>query len=301
MRNEDFPALYLAADKASGSAQRKYLWVLRVQLAAFLIVSALATTAAFCQNYRQDLYTAAVITLAIGLVISLIARERKYDRIWFDCRAIAESVKTATWRYMMRVRPFAHGTNEEARARFVAELNEIRSSRLQVAQHLAGRTASSAVTTAEMERVRSSDFPGRRKTYRTGRLDDQQHWYSNKVVANRRTGAFWYWTTIGFQVAALIMAAVIAQRGTTPFGPVSLLMTLAASATAWTQAKRHDELTNSYALAADELTRLQGLANGITDEGEFGKLVEDVEEACSREHTMWCARRSLPLKMPGNR
>ncbi len=296
MMNEDLPALYIAADKASGSAQRKYFCVLRAQLAAFIIVSALATLGAFCHTYRQDLYMAAVVILAIGLIITFIARERKYDRIWFDCRAIAESLKTATWRYMMRI--FDGAYNDEARVRFVGELNEIRTSRVQVAQNLTGRTASTAVITAQMDKVRSSEFLARRQFYRTERLDDQQQWYSNKVVTNRRTGAIWYWTTILFQVAALVVAAVIARLGS-PFGPVSLLMTLAASATAWTQARRHDELTNSYALAADELTRLQALAERITDEREFAKLVEDVEEACSREHTMWCARRSLIVKMPG--
>src|SRR5690606_15189811 len=31
---------------------------------------------------------------------------QKPDRIWYNARAVAESVKTLTWRYMMRAEPF---------------------------------------------------------------------------------------------------------------------------------------------------------------------------------------------------
>jgi hypothetical protein len=71
-------------------------------------------------------------------------------------------------------------------------------------------------------------------------------------------------------------------------------MTLAAGFSAWTQAKRHDELQTSYAVAADELTNLEAKVELCTSETELLAHVEDVEEAISREHTMWRARRNVP-------
>jgi hypothetical protein len=104
--------------------------------------------------------------------------------------------------------------------------------------------------------------------------------------------AVWFWTTLGLQVAALTFA-ILKADGIAPFSPAGVIMTVAAGATAWNQAKRHEELSASYSLAAHELADLKTLLTSCADESGFVLLIEDIEEAISREHTMWRARRNV--------
>ena len=66
---------------------------------------------------------------------------------------------------------------------------------------------------------------------------------------------------------------------------------MAAAFVAWLQLKRHQELANSYALAAQELSFIAEQIQRVETAGEFSKFVSDAENAISREHTLWAARR----------
>jgi hypothetical protein len=70
-------------------------------------------------------------------------------------------------------------------------------------------------------------------------------------------------------------------------------MTVASSMLAWTQARRHEDLVEPYAVAAQELRELRSLLPKLTGVASFRKFVSDVEESISREHTKWLARRSI--------
>jgi hypothetical protein len=60
---------------------------------------------------------------------------------------------------------------------------------------------------------------------------------------------------------------------------------------AWTRFRRHDELSKSYSLAAQELAFLRAEVEDATHERAFRKAVDATESAISREHTMWMAKR----------
>ena len=70
-----------------------------------------------------------------------------------------------------------------------------------------------------------------------------------------------------------------------------VFVAIAASLLSWMQAKRFSELAASYALAAHEieLIRQQSLLPSTDD--EFSLFVDDAENAFSREHTQWIARK----------
>jgi hypothetical protein len=92
------------------------------------------------------------------------------------------------------------------------------------------------------------------------------------------------------------MAAVQVAFGPMKINIVPVITTCAAAVAAWNQMKRYDELAKTYALAAQELSELEAIAESLSGEADFPQLVEQVEEAISREHTMWCARRDVPLR-----
>lgn len=300
MNGQNYPGLFQGADDAAASAQKTYFLLQRIYLGS-LILGGLTgmLTSSFAGTALNWTYTAMAIVLAIGLLVLWIGRARQDDDAWFDCRAIAESVKTATWRYMMFAPPFQD--NNLMDQFFITELQEIRNARPQSQKHLAGMAVvSNPAITDFMREVRNGTFENRKLFYVEQRLRDQKVWYSRKAELNARRGNRWFWGTAALQCAAVVIAIIQSSTGGLGFNIVPVITTCAAAVAAWSQMKRHDELKKTYALAAQELSELESIANNLASESDFPQLVEQVEEAISREHTMWCARRDVPLRRTGS-
>ena len=74
--------------------------------------------------------------------------------------------------------------------------------------------------------------------------------------------------------------------------PIEVIATSASAALTWLQAKKHNELNSSYALAALEIVLIKGEALSVSSEKELSEFVLDSENAFSREHTQWVARKA---------
>ncbi len=295
MERSEYPWLYRAADRASAEAQQSHYVAFRVQLAVFFVVSLLAalpTWFSLGPVWLRGIAVTSAIALAAGLVIVGAARERRFDKRWFDTRAVAESAKTLTWRYMMRVPPSFVIESDAADRMFISELQGISSSRSGAVAELGGVEQDRTQITARMRSVRTSSFDERKAYYLAFRVAEERDWYHDKSAFNRKRSARWYWAVIAIQSVALAVA-VLRAGDFVRLSVAGPLMTLAASFSAWTQARRHDELGTTYSVAADELTNLQEKVELCTSDTEFLALIEDVEEAISREHTMWRARRNI--------
>jgi hypothetical protein len=295
MDRTDYPWLHRAADSASKKAQNSLFRSLRAQLIIFFVVGLLAaipTWFTLAPSSLKGFAVCSAVTLAAGLVIFGAARERRFDKRWFDARAVAESAKTLAWRYMMRVPPDFMAENQSADQALITELQAISASRPGAIAELGGVEKDKTQVTSRMRAVRSSSFEERKAFYLAFRVAEERDWYHDKAVFNRKRSSWWYWAVIAIQMCALCMAMLRAAD----FLKISIagpLMTLAASFSAWTQAKRHDELGTTYSVAADELINLEQKVELCTSDNELLALAEDVEEAISREHTMWRARRNI--------
>ena len=69
------------------------------------------------------------------------------------------------------------------------------------------------------------------------------------------------------------------------------MVSLAGSAVAWVQGRRFSDLAQSYAIASQDIAAALSLLQGIDSEQRFSSFVGDAENAISREHTLWVARR----------
>ena len=292
---ENYPSLYRFANAASLKTQDTYLLLHKVYLGSLVLGS---TTSAFTAigspTVNTCLYTGLAVVLVVGLLILWAMRARQDEKIWFDGRAVAESVKTATWRFMMRAQPFHEDSSAETL--FLADLKEIREARPQLGKHLAAvMNADGSAITDFMKEKRTSSFEDRRSFYANARILDQKTWYAKKARWNVATGTKWFWTIALLQVAIVTLAIVQAASGGLGINPTPIVTTCAAAMAAWSQMKRHDELAQSYALAAQELEEIETIASKQMSEEEFAQLVEQAENSISREHTMWCARRDVRL------
>ena len=66
----------------------------------------------------------------------------------------------------------------------------------------------------------------------------------------------------------------------------------ASAVLSWLQAKKHRELSTSYSLAAHEIVLIKGEVVSIQTESNLSDFVMNSENAFSREHTQWAARKN---------
>ncbi len=288
-----FPSLYQSADQASLTAQRNYFRLQTCHVACLILGSAGAVLATIIPvAFVTWAYLVLAIVLAISIVVAWVCRERQYDRVWFDCRAIAESTKTATWRFMMKAAPFKDDST--ARQSFIDQLRRIRKARPSSPKDLAQSLDENArLISCSMDIMRHKPLLERQKTYLKSRVLDQKIWYLNKAKFNSRKESFLFWAVLILQILAVFFAIIRAVSSGFPVNVVPILMTCAASAVAWSQMKRYGDLAQTYSLAAQELADQEAIAIDITEEADFLELVKQVEDTISREHTMWCVRRDV--------
>jgi len=299
MDRTGYPALYRAAEGASQGGQVVYKRLVGANL-SLVVAGAVLGALAFLvpKEYAAYFAAAAAIVLLGSIVVKFVAKQRHDDKEWFDGRAVAESVKTLTWRYMMRLEPFEDDATSDQK--FIEELDAIRKARSGLQYRVSARDGSTEQITPRMREVRQMTVEERRDLYVKERLEDQAQWYAGKAEANRVLATRLFWAALAAQFVALVLAV---WRVATPSPWLSLvgpLLALAAAFTAWTQLGRNDELSKSYALANQELLSIKALAASVDTEQELAKIVRDGEGAISREHTMWIAKRGKPLPQQGS-
>ncbi len=239
---------------------------------------------------------AIAILLLLMLAVNSVAQIRKYDRRWFACRAVAESVKVQTWRFMMKADPYS-GNSDYAilKSRFVDDvlqsLNSQPEARLEIGSQLVGRTQ----VTPVMEEIREKSMNERRQLYVNERIQDQKVWYSKKASQNSKSESRWFYFSVALQALSAVVALVLVFYNDAPINPVGIIATAAAAGISWTNARSHRELSQSYGLVAQELAGLEDKASEATTEEALERLVIEVERTISREHTLWKARRLATL------
>ena len=89
------PGLFQSADQASLSAQKRYLLFQKSHLGMLVLGSITSVIIPVVSApYLKWVYGVLAMFLTMGVILALLSYLLENDRIWFDCRAIAESTKT---------------------------------------------------------------------------------------------------------------------------------------------------------------------------------------------------------------
>lgn len=283
----EYPALYNSADRGSASAQGLYLWTIRLEYGLLFAISVMVAYGG-AQNASRITITAILVILG-GLFVFKSVKELLQD--WYRCRALAESIKTSTWRFAMRAHPFNDAKSiQEPLANFRNLLNEILRANASLAKSFTA--VGTDQVTEGMLRVRALPLEQRLEYYNTHRVSNQRLWYVKKAKANRVANQRWIFTTILIYISAVIFlnAPPAGVKLSWLFDPSIVLVT---SIIGWMQMKRYSELSASYTLTAHEIGIIASNINGIKDEDAWSDFVNEAELAFSREHTQWVARRDV--------
>lgn len=303
MRDRDLPALFSAADRLSLAGQASAVR----RTAAYLTLLAAAAVGGLIDWTVRDGYIhvgAALSVVAFGgsLIVGYTLVHLRPEEQWYRGRAAAESVKTLAWKYAVGGDPFPAGVPgaDALLARRLADVVEaLRDLRLPSID----RTVQ---LTQRMRELREAPLADRRQAYLVGRIDDQCFWYSRQVAVNEKRGRFWARLS-GSLVVCGIAFGLARVFGIFEADVLGAVAAAAAAGAAWTQMRQHRTLAAAYGLAVQELTLSRPLLEKVDEDDEWSRAVADAEDAISREHTTWLARRSkaggtvsLPLVIRGS-
>lgn len=284
MKQEQYPALHQSASDLSKQSQDAFFYAFFSHMALLAVASSISVLNSPEPSFA--IFQAMVLLGALGCAVYLYFV--RPDRHWYSARAVAESVKTITWRYVCRAEPF-NGADVADQHSFGLRLKSILEQNKDVAGLLVTHLADVQVSD-EMDRLRKTSLDERQKYYREYRIVDQQSWYASKSAINKRKVKRYFACLILVILVAIFFAIAKIAFPKAPFWPTDVFVTVAAGLLSWIQAKKFQELSISYALTAHEISLIRQQSGNSMEEDEFSKFVGDAENAFSREHTQWVAR-----------
>lgn len=289
MQTSLYPGLYYEADSASNRQQKIHLRLIKAEF-GLLIAASLFSLWSPDLGWYYAMYAGFIAIPFVLLVTRMIL---KPEQGWYQARALAESVKTATWKYMMQAEPFdREQAAQEARANFRNHLRAI----LKANQHIGHRFDAVAATdeqvTPDMEAARQTKVTDRLAAYLRDRVDDQRSWYALKAGLNKKWARHSVIACSILYITALVLVATRIIRPTWQFAHPEPLLVSATALIGWMQIKKFNELAASYTLTAHEIGIIRSRSEDCTSEEAFAEFVDDAELAFSREHTQWIARQT---------
>ncbi|MHA3772934.1 DUF4231 domain-containing protein [Verrucomicrobiota bacterium sgz303538] len=293
LRDADFPQLYQASDSASRGAQKLYLHLVAAGLWLSLLGALLSMVKMDGEKAKLALAAVALLLFTLSLIITIVLKTLRPEKTWYGGRAAAESVKTRTWRYVCGAEPLQIGLpSAEADSVFLSDLKAIIDQR----KYLAGAIAANATAegnqiTPRMREIRSRSMQERLAIYLGDRIQSQKAWYGKKAAWNKGRETLLFWMFTGAQILTALAALGRVLCPTFPITFSTFFAAVSASLLAWLQLKKHQELAQAYGIAAHELSLLAEQALHVHSESELCRFVAEAENAISREHTLWVARR----------
>lgn len=288
--DKDLPGLFQSADTASVKEQKKFFngifWYLTL-----LIVAALF--AFFADDYPNPIFKiVSTVLFLLTLFIMIWLRVSRPDDIWYNGRAVAESVKTRSWRWMMRAEPYLDCENIEiVRKHFVNDLKTI----LKQNESLIGKLGITASVedpiSEKMITIRKLSLTDRFEFYRQARITNQALWYTKKSKFNKDRAERWFWTTVSLHGIAILFLLYNIYDPKAKL-PIEVIAVAASSVLTWLQSRKHNELSSSYSLTAHEIVLIKSETNRIETEEDLSEYIMNCENAFSREHTQWFARKN---------
>jgi hypothetical protein len=232
----------------------------------------------------------AFVFFLLALIVRVSGIGDEAERRWYDARAAAESIKSASWQYSVGGEAYRL-TESDSDQRFTEFLQKV----LKTLPHLdiAASADGNFSATTNMKALRDSAQTDRAATYVKERVNDQIGWYSRKAKWNKKRATWWTWILIAVEGAAVLLGLLRLLK----IYDVNLLGIFAAAGAgiaAWQQTKNHSSLSEAYVVTSYEAKRVGETIDAQADEETWAQMVHDAEAAFSREHTLWLARRQGP-------
>ncbi len=291
LQDRDLPVLWHIANNASLKAQGMYARLVKADLILVLLGVLLSSFSSLQHEGKSWFAIAGAFLFLLAFLVSLALKFTRYEKTWYGARAVAESVKSLSWKYMMGADPYpTQLASGDADRKFASALSEFLTERQYLAFDFQTSTNQGPQITDLMRKIRASTTNERKTIYLKFRLMDQKNWYAGKAEFNRSKETTFFRCAIATQLIGFLWALYLIKE------PESRNMTgffsaLAIALFSWMQIRKFQELAQVYALTAQELSLVEVDSNSVNSDNDLGVFVKNTENAISREHTMWMARR----------
>jgi len=285
MNNKDYPALFQSADKASRQAQTKYI-IINLSYIILIILGILCELLSFYYHMISIVSAFLFITALLCVFIMLV---KKYENNRYAYRTLAESVKTATWRFIMCTEPFKKSYDfSEVKSRFRSVLRDIIRHNTFITNYINGTYSEKNQITEKMLNIRDLSFKERKKIYIDQRIENQIKKYSQQYTLNKQRILTGFIIVISCNILAVIFTLIKITIGSNQYLSINILVIImAVSALTWIHFKKYQELASSNKLAAHEIEVIKGFSEEIKTEKDFSDFVINAEKAFSRKYTQW--------------
>lgn len=282
----DFPGIYKEADDISNKTQRNYLRLLKL----FLFILVLSS---FLFSYLSNIWEIKVVNAVLSLFVlslSFIFFLYDFQGIWYNARAVAESIKTSCWRYAVKADPY-NIDDQQASTLLIETMQKIVDMNQDFKKHLTACFSCDDQLPESLSKIRSLSLDERVEYYYEKRIVDQKDWYKNKSDFNKRRSNIFFGILIFLSIGISLLLFLSIDKTNTIQYPVELLLSMVSIIFTWVQTKKYKELNKSYALASYEIVFITFQKKKVFSEEQFSDLVSNTENAFSREHTQWIARK----------
>jgi hypothetical protein len=281
----DYPAIYKEADNISNKTQKNYLWILKAFLFLLILSSILFT-------YFDNIFILKLLNTIVSLIIvvlSFVFQFRNFQGTWYNARAVAESIKTISWRYSVKAEPYDI-SDIEAKSLFMETVKHIIDMNHDFQQYIEAEYGSHQAISDSMTATRQLSLQERFTIYHENRVREQKNWYKQKSLFNKRQSSIFFWILIIISLALFVLLVLNMKEINSSLFPIGTLLSVISVLFTWVQTKKYKELEKSYALATHEIGFIETHDND-TNEKLFSDYVINAENAFSREHTQWIARK----------
>lgn len=281
-----YPGLFHSADEASNRAQRHFLRLVRFEYFLLFVCAVFALGLSDHRGY----YLAYTLAFLASMGAMILRSMQKPEQTWYRSRALAESVKTMTWRFAMRAVPFDDAKSADARADFRTLLQGVLETNKEVASVFDRSNSNAEQLPNEVQTTREFSLADRKRIYLNERVEEQRKWYHDKSESNRRAAKLWFTASIAAYVVGFFFILVRVFDPAVMGWPTEPFLIIAASIVGWTQIKKFNELAAAYSLTAQEIGLAEIPIRDAQTNGAFSAAVNEAELVFSREHTQWSAR-----------
>jgi hypothetical protein len=281
------PAIYVAADEQATSAQRRFMRLIRGQIAFPIAGVTLSVLPVVVTSYDLTVLGVVASAAVAGAVTLRIAQQTSHiESVWYRARASAETIRSLAWRYAVCAAPFgAELAPDDSDALFVDRLRAVTSEFPDLAAPAAGEEI-----TPRMRELRASPQAVRTQAYVQGRLVDQHVWYRDRAL--RAAKASTRWDALFYLLA---LAAVIGGFALVRYNYAAPVISIAGAGVgaivAWTGVRRYSSAAHSYAQVATDLSFAESLIRHEETTRQWSEFVGKVEDSIAQERMHWIAAR----------
>ena len=221
MTNEDFPAMFQAADSCAINSQDIYLRLIKADITLLILGPLLAFLPELLPNFSISWLKNIGILMSIStIIVTLLIYLWGKDKAWYGSRAVAESIKTLTWRYITGATPFSIDMSQkDADRKFGNTLQKLMEQESKLNWVYSLDTKVDQITEV-MRTQRNKPTCERKNYYIKSRLEEQCQWYTRKAKFNAKRKNLFLFLIIIVQLLTLILIYNAAQILTIIFASV---------------------------------------------------------------------------------